>query len=148
MVALGRVDPILSVSDLDNVAPRVSDRRVILDPQVFERVNEPALHVAALLGPDSRIDQPLSSPHGVEEELYWFKAVTVAVIDESPRCSPHVSRLEEAQRSSSVSSKDPLASDGLLAHIGSHLANVERGSSRACSAHDDPAVIHLEVLVR
>jgi len=28
------------------------------------------LHVAALLSPDSRIDQPLSSPHGVEEELY------------------------------------------------------------------------------
>src|SRR2546430_15995173 len=95
MVALGRVDPILSVSDLDNVAPGVAARGVILDPQVFERVNEPALHVAALLGPDGRIDQPLSSPHGVEEELYWFKAVTVAVIDEAPRCSPHVSRLEE-----------------------------------------------------
>src|SRR5881396_3005267 len=126
MVALGRVDPILSVSDLDNVAPRVSDRRVILDPQVFERVDEPALHVAALLSPDSGIDQPLPSPHGVEEELYRLYPVTVAVIYESPRCSPHVSRLEEAERSSPVSSKDPLASNRLLAHIRGHLANVQR----------------------
>src|SRR5207249_2117784 len=69
------------------------------------------------------------------------------VIDESPRCSPHVSRLEEAERSSPLSSQDPLASDRLLAHISGHLADVQRLPSGAGSTHDDPAVIHLEVLV-
>ena len=72
MVTLGDVDSILSVPDLDYVASGVSHRRVILDSEMFESVDETALHVSALLGPHSSIDKPLSSSHRVEEELYRF----------------------------------------------------------------------------
>src|SRR3989442_15740540 len=114
---------------------------------MFESVDETALHVSALLGPNSSIDEPFSSSHCMEEELYRFQSVPIAVIDEPSRGSSHISGLEKAEGSCSVSSQDSLSSNGLLAHVGGHLSDVERGASGASSCHYDSAVVHLEVLV-
>src|SRR6266568_1141672 len=134
MVALGDVDPVLTIPDLDDVSPRVSDRRVILDSEMLESVDETALHVPALLSPHCSIDQPLSSSHCVEEELYRFQSIPIAVID-------------EAASSSSVSPQDPLSTTRLLTHVRSHLPNVERRASCARPRHYYATVVHLEVLV-
>src|SRR5947209_9057417 len=98
---------------------------------MLKGVDETALHVSALLSPHRSIHKPLSSSHRVEEELYRIQPVPIAVIDEAPRRSSHVSRFEEAEGSSSVSPQDSLSSDGLLAHVGSHLSNIERRASRS-----------------
>src|SRR2546428_10556252 len=147
MVALSDVDSILPVPDLDYIAPGVSHCRVILDSEVFESVEEAALHLSALLGPHSGIDEPLSSSHCVEEELYRIQSISVTVIDETPRRSSHVSRLEEAEGSSSVSPQDSLPANRLLANIGGHLSNIEGRASGASSRHYVSAIVHLEVLV-
>src|SRR5438034_11683168 len=107
MVALGYVDPVLNIPHLDDVPSRVSDRRVILDSEMLESVDETALHVPTLLSPHCSIDQPLSSTHCVEEELYRVQSIPITVIDKAPRRSSHVSRFEEAETSSSVSPQNP-----------------------------------------
>src|SRR5207244_9882474 len=147
MVALGDVYSILTISYLDYVAARVSHSRVILDSEMFESVDEAALHVSALLSPHRSIHKPLSSSHCVEKELYRVQPVPIAVIDEAPRRSSHISRFEEAEGSSSVSPQDSLSSNRLLAHVSSHLSNIERRASGPRPRHYDSAVVHLEVLV-
>src|SRR5213592_1837959 len=136
MVTLGDVDPVLTIPHLDDVSPRVSDRRVILDSEMLESVDETALHVPALL-----------SPQCVEEELYRVQSIPITVIDEAPRCSSHVSRFEEAESSSSVSPQDPLSTNRLLTHVCSHLPNVERRASCPRPRHYYATIVHLEVLV-
>src|SRR5437879_3586111 len=131
MVALGDVDPVFTIPYLDYVSPGVSDRRVVLDSEMFESVDETALHVPALLSPHRSIHQPLSSSHCVEEEFYRFQSIPIAVIDEAARRSSHVSRFEEAESSSSVSPQDPLSPNRLLTHVRGHLPNVERRASCA-----------------
>src|SRR6266487_7163839 len=148
MVALGDVDPILTIPHLDDVSPRVSDRRVILDSKMLKGIDETALHVPALLSPDRSIHKPLSSSHCVEEELYRVQSIPITVIDEAPRRSSHVSRFEEAESSSSVSPQDPLSTNRLLTHVRSHLPNVERRASCARPRHYYATIVHLEVLVR
>src|SRR2546427_13092455 len=147
MVALSDVDPVLTIPHLDYVSSRVSDRRVILDSEMLESVDETALHVPALLSPHCSIDQPLSSTHCVEEELYRFQSIPIAVIDEASWCSSHVSRFEEAESSSSVSPQDPLSTNRLLTHVCSHLLYVERGASCARPRHYYSTIGHLGVLV-
>src|SRR5207244_4618883 len=110
-------------------------------------IDEGALHVSSLLSPPRCLHQPLSSSHCVEEELYRVQPVPIAVIDEAPRRSSHVSRFEEAEGSSSVSPQDSLSSNRLLAHVSSHLSNIERRASGPRPRHYDSAVVHLEVLV-
>src|SRR5207237_1070053 len=105
--------------------------RVILDSKMLKGVDETALHVSALLSPHRGIHKPLSSSHCVEEELYRVQPVPIAVIDEAPRRSSHVSRFEVAEGSSSISPPDSLASYRRLAHVGSHLSNIERRASGA-----------------
>src|SRR2546430_14627872 len=110
---------------------------------MFESVNETTLHVSALLGPNGSIDEPLSSSHCVEEELDRLQPVTIAVIHEPPRSGSHVSRLEEAESSSPVSSQDSLSPNRLLTNVRGHLSDVEGGASGASSSHFDAAVVHL-----
>src|SRR5437879_11451178 len=121
MVALGDVDPVLAIPYLDYVSPRVSDRRVVLDSEMLESVDETALHVPALLSPHCSIDQPLSSSHCVEEELYRVQSIPITVIDEASRCSSHVSRFEEARGSSCVSPQHPVSTNILLSPVCAHL---------------------------
>src|SRR5437588_10502741 len=147
MVALGDVDSILTISYLDYVAARVSHVSVILESKMLKGIDATALHVSALLSPHRSIHKPLSSTHCVEKELYRIQPVPIAVIDEAPRRSSHVSRFEEAEGSSSVSPQDSLSSNRLLAHVGSHLSNIERRASGARPRHYDAAVVHLEVLI-
>src|SRR5207245_5570134 len=103
IVALADANSLLTRPYLDYVAARVSHSRVILDSKMLKGVDETALHVSALLSPHRSIHKPLSSTHCVEEELYRIQPVPIAVIDEAPRRSSHVSRFEEAEGSSSVS---------------------------------------------
>src|SRR5437879_4343371 len=117
MVALGHVYSILTISYLDYVAARGSHSRVILDSKMLKGVDETALHVSALLSPHRSIHKPLSSSHRVEEELYRIQPVPIAVIDEAPRRSSHVSRFEQAEGSSSVSPQYSLSSNILLPRI-------------------------------
>src|SRR5207237_8880270 len=93
---------------------------------MFKGVDETALHVSALLSPHRSIHKPLSSSHRVEEELYRVQPVPIAVIDEAPRRSSHVSRFEEAEGSSSISPQDSVSLNGQLPHVGTHLSNFER----------------------
>src|SRR5438034_10022213 len=148
MVALGDADPILPMPDLVDFSARVSDRRVILDSEMLESVDETALHVPTLLSPHCSIDQPLSSTHCVEEELYRVQSIPITVIDKASRCSSHVSRFEEAESSSSVSPQDPLSTNRLLTHVCSHLPNVERRASCPRPRHYYATIVHLELLVR
>src|SRR6266581_734501 len=147
MVALGDVDPVLTIPHLDDVSTRVSDRRVILDSEMLESVDETALHVPALLSPHCSIDQPLSSTHCVEEELYRVQSIPITVIDEAPRCSSHVSRFEEDESSSSLSPQDPLSTNRLLTHFGSHQPNVERVASCPRARHYYATIVQLGILV-
>src|SRR5438309_10281845 len=147
MVALGDVDSILTISYLDYVAARISHSRVILDSKMLKGIDETALHVSALLSPHRSIHKPLSSTHCVEEELYRIQPVSIAVIDEAPRRSAHVSRFEEAEGSSSVSTPDSLSSNRLLAHVGSQLSNIELLASGARPRLYDSAVVLLAALV-
>src|SRR6266699_1044200 len=117
MVALGDVDPVLTIPHLDELSPIGTDRRVILDSEMLESVDETALHVPALLSPHCSIHQPLSSTHCVEEELYRVQSIPIAVIDEAARRSSHGSRFEEAESSSSVSPQDSLSPNRLLTHV-------------------------------
>src|SRR5438132_8775419 len=131
MVALGDVDPVLPIPYLDYVSPRVSDRRVVLDSEMLESVDETALHVPALLSPHCSIDQSLSSSHCVEEELYRFQSIPIAVVDEAARGSSHVSRFEEAESSSSVAHQPLPSPNRQLSHVLSHLPNVDSRPSCA-----------------
>src|SRR2546428_13069887 len=113
MVALGDVDSILTIPYLDYVAARVSHSRVILDSKMLKGIDETALHVSALLSPHRSIHKPLSSSHCVEEELYRIQPVSLVVIEEARRGSPHVSSFEEVEGSSFVSPHDSLSSSVL-----------------------------------
>ncbi|MBA7480250.1 hypothetical protein ES707_15699 [subsurface metagenome] len=63
MVALGRVDPVLSILELDDAALGVPDGAIVLYPEMLQGVDEAALHVAALLGTDGGVDEPLPATH-------------------------------------------------------------------------------------
>src|SRR5205807_8051717 len=135
MVALGDVDPVFTIPYLGYVSPGVSDRRVVLDSEMFESVDETALHVPALLSPHRSIHQPLSSSHCVEEEFYRFQSIPIAVIDEAARRSSHVSRFEEAERSPSVSIQDPLSPTRLLTPVRGEPPDVHSTSHSARSRY-------------
>src|SRR5207245_9857316 len=145
MVALGDVDSILTISYLDYVAARISHSRVILDSKMLKGVDGTALHVSALLSPHRSIHKPLSSSHCVEDELYRIQPVPIAVIDEAPRRSSHVSRFEEAEGSSSVSPPDSLCSNRLLAYVRSHLSNIDLRASGARPRPYSSAFVRLAV---
>src|SRR5262249_26858390 len=83
MVALRRVYPVLSVEELDYVAVWVPNGEVVFDLQVLQCVDQPPLHVPALLLPDRSVHQPFSSSHGMEEELSGGKSVPVVAPDET-----------------------------------------------------------------
>src|SRR5437870_11683851 len=109
------------MTQLCDVPSGASDRRLVLGSKMLDSVYESALHVPALLSPNCSIDQPLSSSHCVEEELYRFQSIPIVVIDEAPRRCSHVSRFEEAESSSSVSLHVPLYTNILLTRVSSHL---------------------------
>ena len=71
----------------------VPDGEVVLDAEVLHRVDEPPLHVAALLRPDGRVDEPFPPAHGVEEELGRSEPVAVVSLDEALRLGGEVVRL-------------------------------------------------------
>src|SRR5437667_12641621 len=114
MVALGHVTSILTISYLDYVAARVSYGRIVLDSEMLKGIDETALHVSALLSPHRSIHKPLPSSHCVEEELYRFEPVPIALIDEATRRTSHDSRFADADRPSAVPPQHSLSSARLL----------------------------------
>ena len=147
MVALARVDAVLAVPELYDVADAVAHRAVVLDAQVLEGVDEAALHVAALLSAYSRVDQTLAATHAVEEVLQRREPVAVAVVDEAPRLRRRVPVLEVGQCAVLVAPHDALATDRLLSYAAHHLADVEAAAPRAAPGHDDARVAHTEPLL-
>ena len=147
MVALGRVNAILSVEELDDVASRVPDREVVLDPEVLHRIDEAPLHVARLLGPDCRVDEPLPASHCVEEELRRSKPVPVVSLDETLGLRREVIGQEVAERAPVQSLLDPLPSDRLLSQGCCHLSQVEGRTPGAGPSHDYARVLGRERLV-
>ncbi len=147
VVALRGVYAVLAVLELDDVAYAVTDRAIVLDPEVLKGVDEPALHIAALLGADGRVYEPLASTHAVEEELDRREAIAVTVVDEAPRLGRCVVLLEVGEGAVLIAPHDALATDGLLAHAAHHLPDVEARAPGAAPSHDDSGVPHAEALL-
>ena len=141
VVGLGRVDAVLSVEELDDVAGGVPDREVVLDAEVLHRVDEPPLHVSALLGPDGRVDEPFPPSHGVEEELRRGEPVAVVSLHKALGLRGEVAWREVAERPPAEALLDPLSSDRLLPEGGGHLPEVEARAPRAGAGHDDSGVL-------
>src|SRR3989442_4201614 len=124
MVALSDVDSILPVPDLDYIAPGVSHCRVILDSEVFESVDETALHVSALLGPHSGIDEPLSSSHCAQHPPHPPHPTPPTPIPPTPPPTPHPPTLQQPHAPPPPSPPDSLPANRLLANIGGHLSKI------------------------
>src|SRR6185295_1471959 len=64
-----RVDAVLAELELHDRARGVAHRAVVHDLHVFERVDQPALHVAGAARAHGRVDKSLAPTHRVEEVL-------------------------------------------------------------------------------
>ena len=147
MVALRRVYPVFPVEELNYVAVGVADSEVVLDLQVLQRVHEAALHVAALLRPHRRVDEPLPPPHRVEEELGGVEPVPVVALDETLGLGGGVVPGEVTERPSPKPLLDPLSADRLLPQGGRHLPHVQAGAPRSRPRHNRTGILDRERLV-
>src|SRR5688572_32524723 len=62
-----RVHTVFTVGELDDGARGVAHGAVLGDLEVFQGVDQAALHVAGAARTDGRVDETLTSTHGVEE---------------------------------------------------------------------------------
>src|SRR6056297_3100569 len=138
---------VLAELELDDPARGVPDRAVVLRLQLGERVDEPALEVAGLGGPDRRVDEPLAAAHRVEEELLRGEPAAVGVLHEAVRLRGEEVRPVVRERPVLVAAVDPLAADRLLADGAGHLRQIQHRATRAGARHHDRRVVVAEVLV-
>ena len=128
-IAFCRVDAVFAVFELDQNASRVSDGSVALDFEILKGVDETPLEVTGLGCTDGCVDETLAAADGVEEEFRRGKAVLVTRFHETVRVCAEIALGEVRQRSAAVTSVDTGTTNGLLTDTGSHLRNVENGTS-------------------
>lgn len=80
---LGR-NPILPINKLQNRPGRISDRPVITDHHILHSLDQPSLNIPRLGRLDSRVDQPLSTPHSMEKKFLRGKTLIITVGHETP----------------------------------------------------------------
>src|SRR5438132_864081 len=119
--AAGRIHAVLAELELDDRVRRVPDRPVVLDFEVFEGVDQPALHVPRPRRPDGRVDEPFPTSHRVEEVLRRVEATLVRRLDEPFRLRAEVALPEVRQRAVPVAAAQSLATDRLLSNRPRHL---------------------------
>jgi hypothetical protein len=78
------VHAVLAVEELYDRAHAVAHGVVIVDGEVFERLDEAALDVARVRSLDGGVDEALAAAHRVEEELLRREALEVRVLDKAP----------------------------------------------------------------
>src|SRR4030042_3734689 len=125
MVTLGRVYAIFAVLELDYVSSRIPHRAIVLQPNVFQRVDQSSLHVATLLSAPGSVPESFPATHGVEEELDNVKPPLIRRIDKSPCFGPLIPSLEVWKGSVNIASQDSLSTNSLLSHTSANLAYVE-----------------------
>ena len=126
-----RVDAVLAVLVLDDRAGGVAYRPVLVDVEVLEGVDQPALHVAGPARPHGRVDQTLPPSHGVEEVFRRRQAALVVRGDESAGVGAQVAAAIVRQRPVEESPHEALAPDGLPPNGAGHLRQVEHRPARA-----------------
>src|SRR2546429_6241 len=146
--AAGRIHAVLAELELDDRVRRVPDRPVFLDFEVFEGVDQPALHVPRPRRPDGRVDEPFPTSHRVEEVLRRVEATLVRRLDESFRLRAEVALPEVRQRAVPVAAAQPLATDRLLSNRPRHLGEVQHGAAGPGPCHDHCAVLDPQMLPR
>src|SRR5207245_5995654 len=127
--AAGRIDAVLAELELDDRVRRVPDRPVFLDFEVFEGVDQPALHVPRAGRPDGRVDEPFPTSHRVEEVLRRVEAALVRRFDESFRLRAEVALPEVRQGAVPVAATQALATDRLLSNRPRHLREVQHAAA-------------------
>src|SRR5205823_6464484 len=143
-----RIDSVLTELELDDRVRGVPDGPVLLDLEVFERVDQPSLHVARAGRPHGGIDQAFPAAHRVEEVFRRMEAALVRRLDEAFRLRSEVSFLEVREGAVPISAAEPLPTDGLLADRSRHLGEVQHRAARPGARHDHRAVLDPEVLAR
>ena len=101
---------------------------IILDHNVFERLDQPPRNVASFSSLDCCVNQTLAASHSVEVELSWTQTRKVAALDEALRLRPEVVLGEVRQRSLVEAKGDALSLNILLANTGHDLRNVDIAS--------------------
>ncbi len=93
----------------------------VLDDEVFHGLDEPALDVSRAGGLHGRVNEPLASSHGMEEQLLGGEADQVAILNKPTGLWAQIILGEMRQGAPAEAEGNPLALDILLAHACHHL---------------------------
>ena len=120
---LGR-ERVLSVQLLQQVVLAVSDRAVVLDHDVLQRLHQLTLDVARSGGLDCRVRQALTASHRVEEELVRLESLVERAEHEPSGFWRVVVLAEVRERSPGKSKRTPSSIDVLVAQTKHDLGQV------------------------
>src|SRR5208337_3485465 len=143
--ALRRVGAVFAVLELDDPAAGRTDRAVVRDLEVLQRIDHTALEVPALGCTDCSVDETFTATDCVEEELGRVEAAFVAVLDEPVGIRAPVTLLEVREGPVVITTDDTLTTDGLLADTTGHLGQVQHRTTGTGDCHHDTAVPETEV---
>src|SRR5947207_3775852 len=73
------IKSVLSVTKLNNISERGSNRPIIFCHHILERFHKSALNVSGFCGLDGSINQTLSTSHCMEKELRWREPSKIRV---------------------------------------------------------------------
>ena len=135
-----RVHTVLTVQELNDVADAVTHGAVVLDDDVFHRLDETSLNVTSLGRFNGGIDQTFAATHGVEEELLRGQTAQVRVFDETTRFWTEIILAKVRQSSPFEPVRDTFAFYVLLSDARNHLRNVKERALRTGRHH------HLDVV--
>lgn len=80
---VGGLNVIISIGELDHHLLRLPDCAVIVHGQVLEALDQTALHLARLSRFNGRVDQTLTTRHGMKEELTRGQTREEGVLNEA-----------------------------------------------------------------
>ena len=122
---LGGIHTVLAVAVLDNHPAVVPDRAVVLDPHILHRLHHTTLDVTRVRRLHSRVDQTLTTAHGVEEVLGRTETLDEGGLDESAGLYAVIVLGEVGQSAVLEGILDTLTVYDLLAEKSHHLRDVE-----------------------
>ena len=77
------IQPIRTVGEFDDFANCVPNGAIVLNDQILQTFDQPSLQVTGFGRFDSRIDQTLTTGHGMEEKLGRRETRVEAILDEA-----------------------------------------------------------------
>ena len=96
----------------------------LLDDEVLHGLDEPTLDVSSAGGLDSRINQPLPTSHGMEEQLLGSQTNEITILHKPSGLWPQVILGKVRQGTTAEAKRNALAFHILLAHACHHLRSV------------------------